>query len=287
MRYPFIRDHPHQHRIATLCRMLKVSRSGFYAWQTRPESPQNRENRLLLAHIRAIHVRSREAYGSVKTRRALTDAGIRCGHNRVARLRQSHGIVAKRVRRFRLARAARNNVPPAPNRLDRDFRTDHPNRLWVGDVTQISTREGRLYLAVLIDLYARHVVGWAMSDRQNQHLVTDALMMAIKRRQPPPGLIHHTDQGNVYNTPAYRAILNAHHMLPSMSKKGDCYDNACAESFFSGLKNELTWDQHFKTRREARSAIFEWIEVLYNRERLHETLGYVSPVRYEEQYVVS
>jgi putative transposase len=286
VRYQFIRDHTHQHRIATLCRMLQVSRSGFYAWQTRPESPRSVDNRVLLTRIRAIHVRSREAYGTVKTHRVLQDENIRCGHNRVARLRQTHGIVAKRVRRFRLARAARNNLPPAPNLLDRDFCADHPNRVWVGDVTQIPTRASWLYLAVLLDLYARRVVGWAMADRQNQHLVIDALIMAIERRQPPPGLIHHSDQGNVYATPAYRAILKRHHMLPSMSKKGDCYDNAVAESFFSGLKNELLWDRNFNTTREARSAIFEWIEVFYNRERLHETLDYVSPLRYEERNVV-
>jgi transposase InsO family protein len=163
---------------------------------------------------------------------------------------------------------------------------DQPNRVWVGDITFIPTREGWLYLAVLLDLYARRIVGWAMGDRQNQQLAIDALTMAIERRQPPPGLIHHTDQGILYATVSYRAIMKAHHMLPSMSRKGDCYDNAVAESFFSGLKNELTWDHDFRTRTEARSAIFEWIEVFYNRERLHETLDYVSPVRYEEQTVV-
>lgn len=286
MRYQFIHDHEREHRITAMCRVLQVSRSGYYGWRTRPESPRARENSQLLAHIQAIHVRSREAYGVIKTGRALREAGQICGRNRIARLRQVHGIVAKRVRRFRLARAARNNVPPAPNLLDRHFTADQPNRVWVGDVTFIPTREGWLHLAVLLDLYSRKVVGWAMSERQNRQLVSDALVMAIERRRPEPGLIHHTDQGNVYATPAYRAIQKAHHMIPSMSKKGDCYDNACAESFFSGLKNELIWDRDFRTRSEARSAIFEWIEVFYNRERLHETLDYVSPVRYEEQRAV-
>jgi len=286
VRYQFMKDHRHEHRIATMCRVFRVSRSGYYGWKARPASRRELENRHLLTRIQTIHVRSREAYGVIKTDRALREQGEAVGHNRIARLRQVHGIVAKRVRRFRLAYAARHSEPAAPNLLDRNFTIDRPNRVWVGDITFIPTREGWLYLAVLIDLYSRTVVGWAMSDRQNRQLAIDALTMAIERRQPQPGLIHHTDQGILYATASYRAILRTHHMLPSMSKKGDCYDNAVAESFFSGLKNELIWDQDFRTRAEARSAIFEWIEVFYNRERLHETLDYVSPMRYEEQTVV-
>lgn len=281
-----MKDHRHEHRIATMCRVFRVSRSGYYGWKARPASRRELENRHLLTRIQTIHVRSREAYGVIKTDRALREQGEAVGHNRIARLRQVHGIVAKRVRCFRLSYAARHNEPAAPNLLDRNFAIDRPNRVWVGDITFIPTREGWLYLAVLIDLYSRTVVGWAMSDRQNRQLAIDALTMAIERRQPQPGLIHHTDQGILYATASYRAILRTHHMLPSISKKGDCYDNAVAESFFSGLKNELIWDQDFRTRAEARSAIFEWIEVFYNRERLHETLDYVSPMRYEEQTVV-
>jgi transposase InsO family protein len=279
-------DHQHEHRVTAMCRVLQASRSGYYAWKARPESPRARENRHLFTRIQTIHARSREAYGVVKTQRALREVGIGCGHNRIARLRQVNGIVAKRVRRFRLSYAARNSEPAAPNLLERNFTVDRLNRVWVGDITFIPTREGWLHLAVLLDLYSRKVVGWAMSDRQNRQLAIDALSMAIERRKPKPGLIHHTDQGVLYAAVSYRAILMAHQMLPSMSRKGDCYDNAVAESFFSGLKNELTWDQDFRTRAEARSAIFEWIEVFYNRERLHETLDYVSPVRYEERGVV-
>lgn len=275
-------DHQHQHRITAMCRVLQVSRSGYYAWKARPASPRERENRRLLTCIETLHARSREAYGVIKTGRALREQGLTVGHNRIARLRQVNGIVAKRMRRFRLSYAARNSEPAAPNLLDRNFTSDQANRVWVGDITFIPTREGWLHLAVLLDLYSRRIVGWAMGDRQNRQLAIDALSMAIERRQPPPGLIHHTDQGILYATASYRAIMKAHHMLPSMSRKGNCHDNACAESFFSGLKNELTWDQDFRTRAEARSAIFEWIEVFYNRERLHETLDYVSPVRYEE-----
>jgi putative transposase len=287
VRYGFIAAHQHEHRVTTLCRVLRVSRSGYYGWRTRPESARNRENHRLLAHIQIIHARSRETYGVVKTYRALQELGIDGGRNRIARLRQCHGIVAKRVRRFRSAYAARNNEPAAPNRLDRHFTVDQPDRAWVGDITFIPTREGWLHLAVLLDLYSRRIVGWAMSEKQNRQLPIDALVMAIERRQPEPGLIHHTDQGTLYATAAYREILRRHHMLPSMSRKGDCYDNAVAESFFSGLKNELVWGRDFRTRSEARSAIFEWIEVFYNRERLHQTLDYVSPVRYEERTAVA
>ena len=279
-------EHRHEHRITTMCRVFRVSRSGYYGWKARPASRRELENRHLLTCIQTIHVCSREAYGVIKTDRALREQGEVVGHNRIARLRQVHGIVAKRVRRFRLAYAARNSEPAAPNLLERSFTVDQPNRVWVGDITFIPTREGWLHLAVLLDLYSRRIVGWAMSDRQNRQLAIDALTMAIERRQPQPGLIHHTDQGTLYATASYRAILRTHHMLPSMSRKGNCHDNACAESFFSGIKNELTWDQDFRTRAEARSAIFEWIEVFYNRERLHETLDYMSPVRYEEQTVV-
>lgn len=286
MRYQFIQDHEREHRVTALCRGLQVSRSGYYGWTTRPESARTQENHRLLTRLRSIHVRSREAYGVIKTDRALREEGLTVGHNRIARLRHVHGIAAKRVRRFRLSYAARNSEPAAPNLLERNFTVDQPNRIWVGDITFVPTREGWLYLAVLLDLYSRRIVGWAMSDRQNRQLATDALVMAIERRHPRPGLIHHTDQGTLYATSTYRDILKAHGLIPSMSRKGNCYDNACAESFFSGLKNELIWDRDFKTRSAARSAIFEWIEVFYNRERLHETLDYVSPVRYEEQTVV-
>ncbi len=208
-----------------MSRVLQVSRSGYYAWKTRPESPRIRENRHLLTRIQTVHVRSREAYGVIKTGRALREQGLTVGHNRIARLRQRHGLVAKRVRRFRLSYAARNSEPAAPNLLERNFTVEQANRVWVGDITFIPTREGWLHLAVLLDLYSRRIVGWAMGDRQNRQLAIDALSMAIERRHPKPGLIHHTDQGILYATAAYRAIMKAHHMLPSMSRKGNCHDN--------------------------------------------------------------
>lgn len=285
MRYAFIREHAQEFRTTTLCRALQVSRSGYYGWRDRAPSRRSEANAKLLARIREVHTKSRENYGAVKTWQALRALGEMCGRHRVARLRQRHGIEAKRLRRFRTARASRHTEGIAANLLDRNFTTKAIDRAWVGDITFIPTREGWLHLAVLLDLYSRRVVGWAMNDKMNRCLVIDALTMAIKARRPSPGLLHHTDRGMLYATAAYRAILSEHGMIASMSKKGDCYDNAVAESFFSNLKNELTWHRTFQHRDEARAAIFDYIEVFYNRQRLHETLDYVSPLRYEERAV--
>jgi transposase InsO family protein len=219
----------------------------------------------------------------MKTWQALRASGVTCGRHRVARLRQCHGIEANRLRRFRSRYAAANSEPPAPNLLNRDFGATRPDQVWAGDVTFIPTREGMLYLAVLLDLHSRRVVGWCMSERINQPLVSDALTMAIEHRQPAPGLIHHSDQGTIYASGAYRAVLKTHGMVPSMSRKGDPYDNAVVESFFGNLKNELTWHHTFRTRDQARAAIFDYIEVFYNRQRLHQTLNYVSPMQYENE----
>lgn len=285
MRYAFVRAHTGEFRVRSMCRVLKISRSGFYAWCHRRPSRRTVANQALLQRIREIHVASRQAYGALKTWEALREMGERCGRHRVEHLRQAHGIEANRLRRFRSSRAAYHTEPPAPNLLERDFHVLQPDRVWVGDVTFIATREGVLYVAVLLDLYSRRVVGWAMNSKINQSLVSDALQMAIDQRRPLPGLIHHTDQGSIYASRGYRAMLRQYGLIPSMSRKGDCYDNAVAESFFANLKNELTWHRTFQTRDQARSAIFDYIEVFYNRQRLHQTLGYISPARYEQQHV--
>ena len=287
MRYVAVKEQSGVFRVGMMCRVLKVSRSGFYAWCRRPPSDRTRANERLLQEIRRVHLASRENYGAIKTWQALRAMGEPCSRNRVARLRQAHGIEARRLRRFRSAYAGRTSSPIVPNLLDRDFAAPHPDRVWAGDVTFVSTREGWLYLAVLIDLYSRRVVGWSMGERLNEPLVTAALTMAIEHRNPKPGLIHHTDQGIVYAAGGYRAILNGHGMIPSMSRKGDPYDNAVVESFFSNLKNELTWHRTFRSRDEARGAIFDYIEVFYNRQRLHQTLDYISPIQREKQYAVS
>ena len=283
----FIRQHRGRHTVRTLCRLLGVPRSGYYAWGARPESERVGKDRALLTRIEAIHRESREAYGAVKTWRSLRAQGVPCGRHRVARLRRQAGIEAKRKRRFRVTTQSRHSLPVAPNVLDRRFAVAQPNRVWVGDITFIPTRAGWLYLAVLLDLYARRIVGWAMSPYIDRELVTQALVMALQRRRPKPGLIHHTDQGRQYATGSYRQRLIEHGVELSMSRKGDCFDNACAESFISTLKNELTHHLQFNTREEARTAIFEYIEVFYNRQRLHQTLGYLSPAEFERRAGVS
>lgn len=266
-----------------MCRLLEVSRSGFYAWERRPESQRAREDRSLLARIQAIHQESREAYGTVKTWKELHAQGVSCGRHRVGRIRKQAGIETKRKRRFRVTTQSRHSLPIAGNVLAQHFAVDRPDRVWVGDITFIPTQAGWLYLAVLLDLHARRVVGWAMSRYIDSNLVSAALRMALARRRPKPGLIHHSDQGRQYAAGSYRQELSEHGIEPSMSRKGDCFDNACAESFISTLKNELVHHVQFKTREEARTAIFDYIEVFYNRQRLHQTLGYLSPAEFERR----
>jgi putative transposase len=285
MRYQFIREHAGEHHVRAMCRALHVSHSGFYAWRDRPCGARAKANAHLLTCIRRVHRQSRDNYGALKTWKALLAEGIFCGRHRVARLRRAHGIEAKRMRRFRSSYAGRNAEPAAANLLERNFTTRAINQVWGGDVTFIATREGWLYLAVLLDLYSRQIVGWSMGRHLNRQLVIDALTMAIEHRHPRLGLIHHSDQGVVYSTSSYRTVLREHGMVPSMSRKGKCLDNAVAESFFGNLKNELTWHCDFKDRDEARSAIFDYIEVFYNRERSHRTLDYVNPAAYESRAV--
>jgi len=274
-------DHRQEFRVRSMCAALGVSRSGYYEWRHRPPSARSLENQRLLGRIREIHQASREAYGAHKTWKALRGEGESCGRHRVARLCQRHGIVANRVRLFRRAYAARNSAPLPPNLLNRNFTADAPNRVWVTDITFVPTRRGWLYVAAIIDLFSRRVVGWAMSHRIDQQLVLDALHMAIEQRRPQPGLIHHSDQGQQYAAAAYRTALSAHGIVQSMSRKGNCLDNAVAESFFSNLKNELVHHRVFEDRDQARSAIFDYMELFYNRQRIHQSLGFVTPDDFE------
>jgi putative transposase len=285
MSYAFIRAHRDAFSINRMCEVLQVSRSGYYAWQTRPASSRQQANVHLLTHMHRLHAATKARYGAVKLWQALRAAGVPCGRHRVARLRRQHGLVAHRVRRFRVGIEHHQFTPPAPNRLQQVFVARAPNRIWAGDLTAIATRAGWLYLAVLLDLYSRQVIGWAMSAKPDQHVALQALRMAVAHRRPPAGLIHHTDQGAVYTSVAYQAMLTQHGVLASMSRKGNCYDNAVAESFFSTLKNELVHERDYHTREEAQAEIFEFIEVFYNRQRLHQTLGYVSPVQFEAAHV--
>jgi len=281
VKYRFIRAEQGAFRIVRLCSALGVSRSGYYGSCRRPESPRARANRALLARMCELHAQTREAYGAVKMWQCLRRAGIPCGRHRVARLRRAHGITTRRIRRFKVLTASRHAYPVAPHRLAQGAAPTHPDRVWLGDITWVATRAGWVHVAVLLDGYSRRIVGWAMSDRPKQELVLDALTMALGQRRPAPGLLHHTDQGRQYAAGVYQALLARHGLVPSMSRKGHCYDNAVVESFFSTLKNELVHHHAWTTRAEARTAIFDYIETFYNPRRLHQALGYCSPAEYE------
>jgi transposase InsO family protein len=283
VKYAFIHAHDQEFRVCGMCRVLGVSRSGYYAWRERPVSPRSQANQQLVGEIRRVHAAARGVYGALKTWQQLRAQGIGCGRHRVARLRRLYGIEATRRRRFKITTHSRTGQGITPDLVQRGFTVPAPNRVWVGDVTCVPTREGWLYVAVLLDLYSRKVVGWAMSERINTALVLRALRMALVARRPAPGLIHHTDRGAIYAAQEYRAQLTRHGLAPSMGRTGDCYDNAVAESFFSTVKNELTVEQRYASRRDAQTALFEYIEAFYNRQRIHQTLGYRTPQHIEEQ----
>ena len=286
MKYAFIKQKPAK-SVARWCRLLGVSRSGYYDWLRRGESARAVEDRRLLECIKDVHQRSRQAYGTRRVWKQLLADGIACGRQRVARLRRENDIVTRRRRRFRITTHSKHQRWIAPNLVQRQFHAKQPDRVWVGDVTFVATREGWLYLAVMLDLHSRKVVGWSMSSRNDVPLVRDALHMAILQRRPKPGLVHHTDRGRLYAAEEYRDLMEQHGIVPSMSRKKDCWDNAVAESFFATLKHELIWGRNFNTRSQARQEIFEYIEVFYNRLRLHQTLDYRSPVAFETMKVVA
>jgi transposase InsO family protein len=283
MRYQFIQEHAGPYPVTLLCQVLQVARSGYYAWCRRPESRRAQEDRRLLAKITAIHTTSRQTYGSPRVLIALQQQGETCGRHRVARVMRMHDLVGKQRRRSRVTTTdSRHALPVAANVLDRQFRPVAPNQAWVSDITYIATGEGWVYLATVMDLYSRRIVGWAMSERIDRVLVRDALTAALRDRHPAAGLVHHSDRGSQYASADYQALLAQHGLIPSMSRRGNCWDNACMESFFHSLKVEWLSDQTFRTRAEARQAVFTYIEVWYNRQRLHSTLGYRSPEQYEQ-----
>jgi transposase InsO family protein len=284
VKYAWIDRECRHHPVATLCRVLQVSRSGFYAWQGRVPSEREAANQRLLTEIHRVHREHRKACGALKTWKQLNRDGIACGKHRVARLRKLHGIEANRKRRFRVVTEHHQTPVAAPDRLNRDFTATAPNRAWVGDMTFVRTRQGWLNLAILLDLYSRKVVGWAMGPQPNQQLALGALDMALHHRQPAKGLIHHTDRGATYSASTYRERLTQAGLLASMSGRKSAYDNAVAESFFSNLKNELVHHCDFPTRDHAKAAIFDYIELYYNRKRLHQTLGYRTPEEVEREW---
>lgn len=279
MKYQAIRDSVYP--VRCLCRVLSVSPGGYYAWRCRAESAQTRENRELVSAMRRVHATIDGSYGSPRMRTELVGQKYVCGENRVARLMHRHGLIARTTVRYRSLSKASRRQSAAPNLLNRQFNVSCPNRVWAADITYIPTAEGHLYLAVVMDLYSRQVVGLAMTARLGSDLVSAALSQALARRSVSSGLIHHSDRDGLYSCAAYRHLLAEHGIVQSMSRKGNYLDNACVESFFGLLKREKVVFERYQTRAEARQELFAWIEGHYNRVRRHTTLGGVSPIEYE------
>ena len=265
----------------TMCRVLQVSKSGYYAWIGRPASQRAKTNARLVDEIKTVYAENRKAYGSPRIHVALQKKGILCGHNRVARLMRSNYIIAQRQFRRKRHQITSHGRNLAPNLVNRNFHVTKPDYVWAADITVLWSGSGWLYLAVVMDLYSRRIIGWAMQKRMTEDLAVNALKMAVDHRKPKGEIIHHSDQGSQYASDSFRRELKLNRITPSMSHKGDCYDNAVVESFFKSLKAEIPKEDRSKTREETRSKLFEYIEVFYNRKRLHSTLGYQSPVEYE------
>jgi transposase InsO family protein len=285
VKFAFIAAEKASYPVRVLCRTLEVSRAGFYAWHTRPAAARTRADHRLGVEIKAIHAETRQRYGSPRVHAELRDRGHRVGRKRVARLMRQHGLCARRRRRFRVTTDSNHPLPVAANVLGRQFTVVAPDTAWVTDITYLWTREGWLYLAVILDLFSRAVVGWAMSAQiTTQHLTLQALKMALGRRRPPQGLLHHSDRGSQYASADYQRTLTAYGIVGSMSRRGNCWDNAVAESFFATIKVELVHDTDWTTRGEARGEVFEYLEGFYNGQRRHSTLGYLSPLAFEQQW---
>lgn len=268
-----------------MCKVFDVSRRGYYSWLNRPVSQRQLANDVLLKAIRRLFEKYRQVYGAPRIHSALKDEGYVCGLNRVARLMQEAKLVPRTIKKFRKTTDSRKSYAPAPNVLNRQFAAAKPNRKWVGDVTYIGTREGWLYLAVVLDLYSRKVVGWSMGERLTSELAQQAMRHAIDQRLPDEGLLAHSDRGMEYYAGDYQLLLKQHGMVCSMSRKGECHDNAVAESFFHTLKVEQVYHDDYRTRAQARSTLFDYIEIFYNRQRKHSYLNYQSPVDFEERHI--
>ena len=282
MKFRFIDGHLSEFPVQVACGVLGVSRSGYYAWRDRPDSPRAERGRELAGKVWAVHRENRGVYGSPRVCAALRAAGERVSENTVAKVMRESGIRAKSKRKY-LPRTtdSAHEQPVAANVLGRRFGAALPDRKWAADITYVPTAEGWLYLAAVIDLCSRRVVGWSMADHMRTDLVADALRMAIVRRSPGRGLLHHSDRGVQYASDDYQALLAERGIVCSMSGRGDCYDNAVVESFWGTLKTELVNHEHYRTREQARASVFEYVEVFYNRRRLHSSLGYVSPEQFE------
>lgn len=282
MTFRFIDQHRDQWPVRLLCETLEVSTTGYYAWRQRPLSARRQRRDALVVEIRAIHAEVKARYGSPRIHAELAARGRNCCVNTVAQLMRDHGIAAKTARKFRCTTDSNHHLPTAENILDRQFEPQSPNEAWTADITYIPTCAGWLYLAAVEDLYSRRVVGWSMADHMESRLVVDALELAVQRRLPGEGLLAHSDRGSQYASEHYQQLLAKHGIICSMSRRANCWDNAPMESFFASLKKELVHDADFITRHEARAAIVEYIEVFYNNQRRHSSLGYVAPAEYEQ-----
>ena len=289
MRYRFIEEHRSDRlRIESMCASVNISPSGYYDWRKRKVSKRAEANARLLEEIRTVYEQSRGTYGSPRVREELHARGYRCGEHRVAQLMRTHGIRAKMKRHFRVRTTQRRETDPvAANLVQQKFVAERPNQLWSSDITYLWTREGWLYLAVVLDVYSRQIVGYALKNRLTTDLVTDAFKRAVHWRQVEPGMILHSDRGCQYTSQEFQRLLGAHGVRPSMSGSGNCYDNAITETFFHTLKTEHIYFERYETREEAEQSIFEYIEVFYNRQRRHSALGYRSPEEFEHQSIMS
>jgi putative transposase len=282
VKFQWIEDHRASWPVEVLCQVLCVSRSGYYAWRVRPESERAQRQEKLVEEIQAIHnEHHKDCYGSPRMHKELVARGREVCENTVAQLMQDHDLKASTQKKFRHTTDSNHSHPVAENLLNQAFEQEKPNQVWVSDMTYVWTREGWLYLVCVLDLYSRKVVGWSMSHRMTKDLVLSALEMALLNRRPDAELMHHSDRGSQYCSQVFQDVLREENITCSMSRKGNCYDNAVMESFFASLKKELVYQEDYRTRAEARQSLFEYIEVFYNQERLHSSLGYLSPAAYE------
>lgn len=287
MRYAFIEAHRSLFRVEKMCCVLGASKSGYYAWRGWKKTRLQEENEMILDKIKEAYKKSHGIYGSPRIATELHENGIHCSKKRIARLMRVNNIMAKTRRRFKATTNSRHTLAVAQNLIQKEFSVNEAYKVWVSDITYIWTDEGWLYLAIIMDLFTRGIVGWAMSERITAEMVIKAFQQAITRRNPPEGLIFHSDRGSQYASDAFRDVLKHYGCIQSMSDKGDCYDNAVAESFFHTLKTEHVYFERYKTREEARLSIFEYIEVFYNRIRRHSTLGNRSPYEFERMAKVA
>jgi putative transposase len=282
VKFAWIKHHCRQFPVDRMCQVLAVSRSGYYAWQERPASPTRQRQAALAEQIRGVHQRSRQVYGAPRVHRELLAQGVKCARNTVAKVMRNSGLQSKMCKRFVVHTTdSRHPHPIVPNTLNRQFQQAAPNQAWAADITYLPTDEGWLYLAGVIDLCSRKLIGWATADHLRADLVAEALRMALGQRQPSGPLLHHSDRGVQYACDQYQALLQQHGLQASMSRRGNCYDNAVMESFWGTLKTELVHHERYATRDAAKQSLFEYIEVFYNRQRRHSSLNYQTPHEYE------